>query len=81
MRQKANPEILAWAEEKAQANTDPNEMMRLLLKAGWFFDSALQIIAPYHPDWAARQQRRPATGVALTPAQRLHTALGLPKKT
>ncbi len=79
MRQKPNAEIIAWAQDLAAQGMDPNEMMNRLLKAGWLFDSALGIMAPHYPDWVARQQRRPASTVALTPAQRLQSALGIPK--
>jgi len=78
MRQKSNPEILAWAEEKAQAGTDPNEMMRELLRAGWLFDAALRILQPYHPDWVTRQGQSRALEPAQNTAQRLQSALGVP---
>lgn len=80
MRQKPNDEIVAWAKDLAVQGMDPNEMMKRLLKAGWLFDSALQIIAPHHPDWVARQQRRPSPTTQPTAAQRLQNALGIPNR-
>ena len=79
MRQKPNPEIIAWAQDLAAQGTDPNEMMKRLLKAGWLFDAALQILQPHHPDWVTRQQRRPAPAALPTAAQQLQTAVGIPK--
>ena len=79
MSQKPNPAIIAWAQDLAAQGLDPNEMMKRLLKAGWLFDTALQVMLPHHPDWVARQQRRSAPAAAPTAAQRLHSALGIPK--
>jgi len=78
MRQKPNDEIVAWAKDLAAQGTDPNEMMKRLLKAGWLFDAALAIMQPHYPDWAARQPRRVAAA-PLSLAQRLQKSLGMPQ--
>ncbi len=78
MRQKPNDEIVAWAKDLAAQGTDPNEMMKRLLKAGWLFDAALAIMQPHYPDWVARQPRSVAAA-PLSLAQRLQKSLGMPQ--
>lgn len=78
MRQKPNDDIVAWAKDLAAQGTDPNEMMKRLLKAGWLFDAALAIMQPHYPDWVARQPRSVAAA-PLSLAQRLQKSLGMPQ--
>ena len=78
MRQKPNDEIVAWAKDLAAQGTDPNEMRKRLLKAGWLFESALQILQPHYPDWVARQPHR-ALASPLSSAQLLQKSLGVPQ--